>query len=151
MKDFVLSVAANQALWASFLAWFLAQSVKAAVLTIKEKKFRFNLYALPGGFPSSHSAAVSALACSLGFVYGFNSGIFAFAVVFAFFIIYDARVIRGAAGKQAESLNKVIESLDLDQKKDLQRLKEVLGHSVFEIFWGVMIGIASALVFYGAA
>jgi hypothetical protein len=149
MQDFFLSITANQALWASFLAWFLAQTVKAGVLTIKEKRFRFNLYALPGGFPSSHSAAVSALACSLGFVYGFDSGIFAFAVVFAFFIIYDARVIRGAAGKQAQSLNRLIESLDLDQKEDAEKLKEVLGHSVFEIFWGVLIGIVSALVFYG--
>lgn len=149
MKDFIFFITGNQALWASFLAWFLAQTVKAAVLTVEQKKFRFNLYALPGGFPSSHSAVVSALACSLGFTYGFGSGIFAFAVVFAFFIIYDARVIRGAAGKQAQSLNRLIESLDLDQKEDAEKLKEVLGHNIFEIFWGFLIGIASALVFYG--
>jgi len=149
--SFIIDLIANQTIWASLLAWFLAQTVKAVILTIKEKSFRFNLYALPGGFPSSHSATVSALACSLGFVYGFDSGIFAFAVVFAFFIIYDARVTRVAAGRQAHSLNKIIESLDLSQKKDAERLKEILGHSIFEIFWGVVIGIASALVFYGAA
>jgi len=149
--SFIIDLMANQTIWASLLAWFLAQTVKAVILTIKEKSFRFNLYALPGGFPSSHSATVSALACSLGFVYGFDSGIFAFAVVFAFFIIYDARVTRVAAGRQAHSLNKIIESLDLSQKKDAERLKEILGHSIFEIFWGVVIGIASALVFYGAA
>jgi len=135
--SFIIDLMANQTIWASLLAWFLAQTVKAVILTIKEKSFRFNLYALPGGFPSSHSATVSALACSLGFVYGFDSGIFAFAVVFAFFIIYDARVTRVAAGRQAHSLNKIIESLDLSQKKDAERLKEILGHSILKYFGGL--------------
>jgi acid phosphatase family membrane protein YuiD len=40
---------------------------------------------------------------------GFDSVPFAVALVLAFFMIYDAKVIRGAAGKQAQSLNILIE------------------------------------------
>ncbi len=148
MNNFIISVFSNQTLFASVLAWFIAQTIKAIFLTIKQKKFNFNLYALPGGFPSSHSATVSAMACSMGLIYGFDSGFFALAIVFAFFIIYDARVIRGAAGKQAQSLNKIIESLNLEETKDLAKLKEVLGHSIFEISIGALIGIACAMFFY---
>ena len=148
MTNIILSILSNQTLFASVLAWFLAQTIKAIVLAVKQGKFNFNLYALPGGFPSSHSATVSAMACSVGLNYGFDSGLFAVAIVFAFFIIYDARVIRGAAGKQAQSLNKVIESLNLRETKDLGKLKEVLGHSLFEISCGAIIGIACSLFFY---
>jgi hypothetical protein len=148
MNNIIISLLSNQTLAATVLAWFLAQTIKAILLAVKQGKFKFNLYALPGGFPSSHSASVSAMACSIGLNYGFDSGLFAVSIIFAFFIIYDARVIRGAAGKQAQSLNVIIESLDLEETKDLVKLKEVLGHNLFEIFIGALIGIACALFFY---
>lgn len=148
MNNIIISLFSNQTLAATVLAWFLAQTIKAILLAGKQGKFRFNLYALPGGFPSSHSASVSAMAASIGLNYGFDSGLFAVSIIFAFFIIYDARVIRGAAGRQAQSLNVIIESLGLEETKDLVKLKEVLGHNLFEIFIGALIGIACALFFY---
>jgi acid phosphatase family membrane protein YuiD len=129
----------NKALWAALIAWFVAQTMKAFLLTIrqKNKSFKFNLYSLPGGFPSSHSATVSALTTAVGILNGFDSVIFAISAVLAFFIIYDAKVIRVAAGKQAESLNKIIDVLD----EDMDKLREILGHSLVEIVGGIMIGI----------
>jgi len=129
----------NKALWAAIIAWFVAQTMKAFLLSFKQKKtnFRLNLYSLPGGFPSSHSATVSALATAVGILQGFDSVFFAIASVLAFFITYDAKVIRGAAGKQAQSLNKLIDVLD----EDMDKLREILGHSLVEIAGGIMIGI----------
>jgi hypothetical protein len=154
MNDFIISLFQNQALVASVLAWFAAQTIKAVNLTIKNKRFRIDLYALPGGFPSSHSATSVALATSMGLLYGFDSPFFAIAAIFAFFIIYDARVIRMAAGRQAHSLNRLIEYVISEEKEeelgDIEKVKEVLGHSIFEIFIGALIGILSALlVIYG--
>jgi uncharacterized protein len=148
MNNIIISILSNQTLAASILAWFVAQTLKAIILASKQGKFKFNLYALPGGFPSSHSASVSAMACSVGLNHGFDSALFAVSIIFAFFVLYDARVIRGAAGKQSQSLNIIIESLNLDETKDLERLKEVLGHNLFEIFIGALIGIACALFFF---
>ena len=135
----------NKAFLSALGAWFLAQSLKALLLTFKQKKFRFDLYSLPGGFPSSHSATVSGLAASIGILYGFGSGLFAIAIILAFFMIYDAKVIRGAAGKQAQSLNKLIEIVNEEEDEDMDMLRERLGHSVLEILGGILIGILVAL------
>lgn len=131
----------NKVLISCILAWFIAQSIKALILTHKQRKFRFDLYALPGNFPSSHSATVAALATSVGLVHGFESSLFAISTIFAFFIIYDAKVIRGAAGKQAKSLNILIEKINEEDNEDIDKLKEVLGHSLLEISIGVLIGM----------
>ena len=152
MNEIVLSVLENKALWAVVIAWFVAQTLKAILLTTKTKKFKFNLYSLPGGFPSSHSATSVSLATVVGLLYGFGSPLFAISVVLVFFIIYDARVIRAEAGKQAQSLNRLIEILgsESEEVEDLEKVKEVLGHSLFEIFIGSLLGILIAfLVVYG--
>lgn len=134
----------NKPFNAALLSWFFAQSLKALLLTIKQRKFRFDLYSLPGGFPSSHSATVSGLAASIGILYGFDSPFFAIAIILAFFMIYDAKVIRGAAGKQAQSLNRIIEMFN-EEGEDMDKLREVLGHSILEIVGGILIGILVAL------
>ncbi|MFA5087271.1 MAG: divergent PAP2 family protein [Candidatus Paceibacterota bacterium] len=152
MNEIIAAVWENKALISVALAWFIAQTLKAVVLAAKDKKFRFNLYSLPGGFPSSHSATSVALATVVGLLYGFGSPLFAICVVLAFYIIYDARVIRAEAGRQAQSLNRLIEILssESDEAEDMEKVKEVLGHSLKEILAGSLIGIIIALlVVYG--
>ncbi|HOF44825.1 MAG TPA: divergent PAP2 family protein [Candidatus Pacearchaeota archaeon] len=142
MNDYLMF---NKVLVSSILAWFIAQTMKVFILTHKEKKFRWGLYSLPGNFPSSHSAVVSALATGVAITEGIDSAIFAVAVIFAFFIIYDAKVIRGAAGKQAQSLNKIIEKIG-QGGDNFDKSKEILGHSILEISGGVIIGIICSLL-----
>jgi hypothetical protein len=139
----------NKALASALLAWFIAQTIKAVFLTAKQKRFRFDLYSLPGGFPSSHSATVTGLAVAVGMIAGFNSVAFAISTVLAFFMIYDAKVIRGAAGKQAQSLNILIEAYNEEEEGDMDKLRERLGHSILEIVGGVLIGILSAILIVG--
>jgi hypothetical protein len=139
----------NKALASALLGWFFAQTIKAIFLTFKQKKFRFDLYSLPGGFPSSHSATVSGLAMAVGMISGFDSVPFAISLVLAFFMIYDAKVIRGAAGKQAQSLNRLIEIYNEEEEADMDKLRERLGHSILEIVGGIIIGILSALLIVG--
>lgn len=142
----ILEIIYNKPLLATILAWFIAQTIKAVILTVKQKKFRFDLYALPGGFPSSHTATVSALAMSIGLMYGFDSAVFAIASILAFFMIYDAKVIRGATSKQAQSLNILLEAFNEESGEDIELLKERLGHSIVEIAVGMLIGVLSAII-----
>jgi uncharacterized protein len=142
----MIEILYDKPLMAAIGAWFLAQTIKAILLTIKQKKFRFDLYSLPGGFPSSHSASVSALAVSIGMIYGFDSALFAISAVLAFFFIYDAKVIRGAAGKQAQSLNILIEAYNESSEDDMEKVKERLGHSILEILGGIIIGTAIGVI-----
>ena len=138
----------NQPLVAALLAFFLSQSFKIVTKVIKGYKFDFRWLISTGGFPSAHSAAVSALAMSLGLNFGFSSGLFAISAIFAGIVIFDARVIRKATGRQAEILNKIVE--DLYKKRGLrgERLKELLGHTSFEIFFGIALGILVAALLY---
>ncbi|HNY35892.1 MAG TPA: divergent PAP2 family protein [Candidatus Pacearchaeota archaeon] len=139
----------NKALASAVLSWFIAQTIKAIFLTIKQKKFRFDLYSLPGGFPSSHTASVVGLSTAVGMISGFDSVAFAISIILAFFMIYDAKVIRGAAGKQAQSLNILIETYNEEEEEDLDKLRERLGHSMIEILGGIIIGILAAVIIIG--
>lgn len=131
----------NQPLIATAVAWFLAQLLKTIIDAVKEGRFDFKWLTLPGGFPSSHSAAVAALATSIGLKFGFGSGLFSISMVLAGLIIFEAGVIRRAAGRQAEVLNKIVKDLYKKRKLQAGRLKELLGHTPFEVFFGILLGI----------
>lgn len=140
----------NQPLVAGFLAWFAAQLIKL-VLALKHGVSRaaFRRFWASGGFPSSHSSAVTALATACGIVYGFGSPHFAIAAVFALIVIYDAFTLRREAGKHAEVLNDIIEDLYRHKKFETRHLKELLGHTRFEVFFGFLLGIAVAMLIVG--
>ena len=143
--NFFNQLFSNQVLIATFIAWFVTQSVKVIKDIIKEKRFKFKQFALPGGFPSSHSAAVSALSVSIGLSFGFDSALFAISVIFALVVISDAQGIRRTAGKQAEILNRIIEDFYAHRGLKIEYLKELLGHTPFEVFIGILFGIAVAI------
>ena len=65
-NNILIDILNNKAILAPLIAWFITQTIKVVIATIKEKKFDFSLYLIPGGFPSSHSASVTALSCGGG-------------------------------------------------------------------------------------
>jgi len=92
--------------------------------------------------PSSHSAFVSALATGVGQTEGWASPVTALAVVFALIVMYDAAGVRLAASKQAITLNKIIDELFAEGEFKQERLKELLGHTPFEVIIGALLGIS---------
>jgi len=138
----------NQTLVAALLTWFIAQSLKIVTTVIKSKKFDLKLFLSAGGLVSSHSATTCALTTSIGLNYGFNSPLFAISAILTGVVISDARGIRRAAGKQAEVLNKIIEELYEKRELKIERLKEFLGHTALEVFWGIILGILIAVLCY---
>lgn len=130
------------------IAWFLAQGYKTLVYIIKEKKINLRKFTESGGMPSSHTSSVVALVTSLGIKRGTDSPIFATALVFAIIVMYDAAGVRRAAGKQAGVLNRLIHSLG---KKDNSikievELKELIGHTPFEVLVGALLGFFVAFL-----
>ena len=137
----------NQPLVAGFLSWFLAQLFKF-VLALQHgiNREAFKKFWASGGFPSSHSSAVTALATACGIKYGFNSAYFAIAAVFALVVIYDAFTLRQEAGKHAEAINRIMEDFYIRRKLAAGQLKELLGHTRFEVFFGFLLGIVVAIL-----
>ncbi len=141
------AVLSNQPLVAGFLAWLIAQLIKM-ILALKHGVNRavFQRFWDSGGFPSSHSSTVAALSTACGLIYGFDSPYFAIAAVFALIVIYDAFTLRREAGKHAEALNRIVEEIYLNKQIKIEHLKELLGHTRFEVFFGFLLGVVVAVL-----
>ena len=122
------------------LVWIAIQSFKVMYDLAVTKKFNFKRIMGAGGMPSSHSAVVTSLATMVGKNYGTDSAIFAIAV------IYDAAGVRRAAGKQAQLLNKIVETPGLTGVQVTEKLVEVLGHTPTQVIVGAPIGVIVGLL-----
>ncbi len=124
-----------------FAVWFAIQLFKLIWDLVETKKFNFKRILGAGGMPSSHSAVVTSLTTMVGREYGIESPIFAIALVFSIVVMYDAAGVRRAAGKQAQLLNKIVETPGLTGVEVSGKLVEVLGHTPKQVFVGALIGI----------
>lgn len=136
-----------EAILSGVIAAFLAQVVKVFVHLVVHRKLNFKLLTTTGGMPSSHSAGVIALTTSVGLIQGFSSVEFAIAMGFSIVIMYDAAGLRRAAGKTAATLNRLVKDIfeHSNTVKPYETLKELLGHTPFEVFCGALFGIVIAL------
>ena len=138
----------NRILMVALLACVSAQGLKLVIDLIATRKLNVTYLLSPGGMPSAHSALVGALATSVGSLKGWSSAEFAIACLFAIIVMYDAAGVRQAAGKQAKILNQIVDEL-FQEKHNLneERLKELLGHTPFQVLVGLSLGISIAMVF----
>lgn len=146
MQDFQ-QVLHNQILLVSLLACFTAQGLKALIELIRDGKVSLRYLVSSGGMPSAHSALVGALATGVGLQMGWSSAEFAIAALFAVIVMYDAAGVRQAAGKQARILNQIIDEMFQEGKEfNEERLKELIGHTPFQVLVGLSLGIGIAIV-----
>ena len=71
---------------------------------------------------------------------------FSVSAIYGMVVLYDAAGVRRAAGKQAEVLNQLVERLSQGSDLAQERLKELIGHTPFEVFGGVLVGIIVGLL-----
>ena len=131
--------------------WFVAQILKTLIHLIISKKFVAERLVGSGGMPSSHSATVCAFLVATVFNYGPASFEFAMAVLFAIVVIHDARGVRLETGRQAEILNSITRFLrSRNSKIELpeEELKELVGHTPFQVAVGSAIGIIVGLLLH---
>ncbi len=138
-----------EALAAGILAAFFAQVIKFIIFTVRARHINFKIFTTTGGMPSSHSAGVMGLSTAVGIIEGFSSIPFALALGFSLITMYDAAGVRRAAGKTAACLNRMMEDF---YNNDVQaiggKLKELLGHTPFEVIMGALFGILFACYFH---
>jgi acid phosphatase family membrane protein YuiD len=143
----VSSLLANTPLVAALVATALAQTLKVLLVLVTERRMVLVRLLETGGMPSSHSAAVAALATSMGIVHGWASPYFAISAVFGSIVMYDATGIRRAAGMQAELINDLVNELAhlFDEGFQPQALKTLLGHTYPQVLVGALLGITSGV------
>ena len=147
--DGVSDIFHNQVLVVALLACLTAQGLKVVIELIRDREVNFRYLVTTGGMPSAHSALVGALATAIGQSMGWSSPDFAIACLFAVIVMYDAAGVRQAAGKQAKLLNQITEELFQEGHNfNEEKLKELLGHTPFQVLVGLMLGIVISMFSY---
>ncbi|AFZ46747.1 acid phosphatase/vanadium-dependent haloperoxidase related protein [Cyanobacterium stanieri PCC 7202] len=145
--EIVNEILANKLIVIPLLACIISQIIKVTVDTVSNRKFSFRYIVSTGGMPSAHSALVGSLATGVGQTLGWSSPEFAIASIFAGIVMYDAAGVRQAAGKQARVLNQIMEGMINHEDFNEERLKELLGHTPFQVVVGLILGILSSAIF----
>ena len=141
----------NRLLDVAIISCFIAQFYKVFSPILKGEKIQWARLIQTGGMPSSHASTVVSLSTGVWLLKGTSSIEFAISMVFSSIVLYDATGIRRQAGKHAKALNRLVESIE---KKDgieiiSEELKEFLGHTPIEVFWGCVLGVIIGVLFKG--
>jgi uncharacterized protein len=136
---------ANDVLASCVIAWAVAQFSKPLIHYVHTRRFNVRYFVSAGGMPSSHSAVVVALATRVGIDTGLSSVEFALAAVVAAVVMYDAAGVRRAVSLQARVLNRMLTEMFEAQHFNDRRLRELIGHTPFEVFVGALVGALSAI------
>ena len=100
-----------------------------------------------GGMPSSHSATVVGLCVGSGIMYGLGSTAFAITAVLSMIVMIDASGVRYETGEQSKILNKITKELfSGDPEMVNSGLKELVGHTPFQVLMGAGLGAVTAIV-----
>ncbi len=115
-------------------AWIFSQLLmKPFIISfIKKKKSFFAAIPMEGHMPSSHTALVTALSTAVGLREGFASTYFLIALIFSILVIHRTAQTERAIGK-------FIKLAKIHFKSP--KLEADIGHDLFEIVVGAVIGI----------
>ncbi len=136
----------NKVLLIPAAVWCLAQVLKVIVGSVRDKRLNLSYMTTMGGMPSAHSALVCALATTIAVAEGVSSTLFALAAFFALLVMYDAAGVRHTVSTQSTILNRMLEELFKGHPAFQQRLRELIGHTKFQVAAGASFGIVVAFL-----
>jgi len=145
---YIIDFFSNSIVSAILISWLSAQLIKVIIVLITSKKFDVSRLYGAGGMPSSHSSLVSTLVVMTLRIEGITSSIFAVSLAFAVIVMYDATGVRREAGEHAKRINILIEEwVERNNMKLDNNLKELLGHTPFEVIMGAILGIIIGIIY----
>ena len=138
----------NYLLISAVLGWLVAQFMKIFTGAFSGQGFHIKHMFANGGMPSSHSATVLALTTAAAMQYGLGSPIFALSAILSIIVMNDAFGVRYETGEQAKILNRITKELFSDKAEEINTgLKELVGHTPFQVLVGAIVGIATAVLY----
>ena len=144
----LLDILSNHVLQCSLFAWTICQTIKYLTGGFRSRDWNIRYFAAPGGMPSSHSAAMTAMAFMVGYRKGFNTELFAACMMIAVVVMYDAAGVRRETGKQGSIINMLLE-LTAENEPSVRELnaKERVGHTPLQVVIGAVFGVVLAYIF----
>lgn len=153
MQTWFLDIITNPFFLTALSSWAMAQVLKTIIDAIVNRKLDLSRLCGDGGMPSAHSATVTSLAMFIGLRCGVAGFEFALAAIFAIVVCRDAVGVRRETGKQAVLLNEIVRSVELLADRDVLpevKLKELVGHTPLQVFFGTLLGVANACLMHFA-
>ena len=145
--NFFKGMFGNYYLMSVACSWFLAQIIKIFTGYFHDDSFNLKKFLFgTGGMPSSHSATVMSLVVASSIVNGAGSYQFAVSTLLAIIVMSDAMGVRLETGKQAKMINKIVLELFEGKGDTNAHLKEIIGHTPFQVFMGAGLGIIVPIV-----
>ena len=143
---FLKDLLRNLPLVAAGVSWLATQTLKPLLYWLINREWDWRWLYSPGGMPSAHSAAFGALATAVGLREGVGSSTFAIALVTAIVVLYDAAGVRQSVSQQARVLNQMLTELFSGRPIGQEQLRELIGHTPFEVLVGTGMGIGVAVL-----
>lgn len=153
--DIICDFFGNNIIIITLLSWFIAQIAKVIVNAIVNRKWSLERLIGDGGMPSCHSATVCSAATACGWIYGFDSVVFALAFVIAIVVMHDATGVRRETGKQATVIKEIADVINTsvieDDEEDIniKKLKVLVGHTPLQVLAGALLGVLISLLLIG--
>jgi len=129
---------------AAAASMIISQCIKVFSPLIRGKPPVFRNALQSGGMPSAHTAAAFALTLITGFREGFDSSVFAIALILTAVIAHDAVKVRGSINTIIRILKEITPQEILE---DNGKLPDTVGHTVQEVAAGFLLGGITAVVF----
>ena len=140
----------NYILISAVFGWLSAQIIKIFTGWFSHRRFSIKMLFANGGMPSSHSSTVLALTTACAVQEGVGSAAFAISAVLSIIVMNDAFGVRYETGEQSKIINRIVREIFTGSPEEMNTgLKELVGHTPFQVLMGALLGVAVALV-YGA-
>lgn len=141
----ILEVFLSKPFLAAIIAQMTAQIFKIFLPLFKGKKPDVMMFFSYGDMPSAHTAFIIGVTFGVGLQEGWNSSLFAFAVVVTSIIIYDIIKLRTAVEVNLKYTRRLMEhnGLPLDEK-----MPQFKGHSLVEVLSGAAWGILWVIIVF---
>ena len=144
MREFIIDFYNYHFYWlVPVLTWIGIQLFKFIYDRVETGKWHLERLTGSGGMPSSHSALVMCLATIVGKNFGINTPVFGVAAIFAGVVIHDAAGVRREVGKQAKIINEILLKKGITGE---EKLKELVGHTPFQVLIGSIIGFMIGII-----
>ena len=150
--DIFAKIFKNHMIIVPIIAWAVSQVIKIGVCLVTEKRLVLKKVVSDGGMPSAHTATVVSLAVMCGWTQGFDSAVFAAAMILAIVIMRDAVGVRFESGVHAAAIKKLGDQAneqtdDPEEKIDTARLKLGVGHTPLQVACGTVVAIAVCVLY----
>lgn len=144
LKDFF----GNYMLVSAIIGWLCAQIIKIFTGWFSHKKLSIKMLFANGGMPSSHSSTVIALTTACAIQEGICTPYFAICGILSVIVMNDAFGVRYETGEQSKIINKIVHELFSGSPEEWDTgLKELVGHTPFQVLMGALLGVLVAFVY----